>query len=547
MAGVTALLDQKLGKAQGNLNPQLYSLAATTQTVFHDATVSSSGVSNCSLSTPSMCNNSIWANANATQAEQGYLLTAGFDEATGLGSIDVGQLLANYAAGVLTPPTLNSPAAGAVLAAGTTSTSLQWGTVSGATSYNVRAGASCGAGSAVTVTAPTYTLTGLANGSTYYWQVQAVSSGASSAYSTCQSFSVALPKVATPVISLASGTYNSAQTASITDATQGAAIYYTLNGTAPSTASTKYTGAIAITASETLTAIATATGYTPSATAQATYSLAAVKPAISLASGTYTTAQTVTITDTTQGATIYYTVNGATPTIASTKYTGPIAVASSLTLTAVALVPGFSPSAAAQATYTFYAPKPAITPAAGTYPAAQLVTIATPATGTAAGTAIYYTLDGSTPTTSSTKYSGPFVLSASGTVKAMAAGTGLTASGTAQASYTIYGTPWALEGPATAITTTTGTLNAVVNPEGLTSTYQFHYGTSPTNMSKSTPALKLTPKVGTPTGSLPAGTTNQTVSAAVSGLTTKTKYYYQVTVSSAGGTAAGAVLSFTTN
>ena len=51
------------------------------------------------------------------------------------------------------------------------------------------------------------------------------------------------------------------------------------------------------------------------------------------------------------------------------------------------------------------APAPTATPPAGTYTATQAVTLSG-----CAGGAIYYTLDGSTPTTSSTIYSGPFTL-----------------------------------------------------------------------------------------------------------------------------------------
>lgn len=41
MAGVAALLDQKLGSAQGNLNPEIYKMAASAPTAFHDTTVAS--------------------------------------------------------------------------------------------------------------------------------------------------------------------------------------------------------------------------------------------------------------------------------------------------------------------------------------------------------------------------------------------------------------------------------------------------------------------------------------------------------------------------
>jgi len=77
--------------------------------------------------------------------------------------------------------------------------------------------------------------------------------------------------VATPVLSLAPGSYASAQTVTITDSTPGAAIYYTTNGTYPWTASTLYTGPITVSTSEIITAMAVDSGYTNSGFASAQY------------------------------------------------------------------------------------------------------------------------------------------------------------------------------------------------------------------------------------------------------------------------------------
>jgi hypothetical protein len=97
MAGITALLNQKAGGYQGNLNPQLYKLAGTPANgVFHDVTVASSAVANCALATPSACNNSTPGATGLSGGVQGYLVTAGYDLATGLGSIDVAKLLAQW-------------------------------------------------------------------------------------------------------------------------------------------------------------------------------------------------------------------------------------------------------------------------------------------------------------------------------------------------------------------------------------------------------------------------------------------------------------------
>ena len=103
MAGVAALLDEKLGRGQGNLNPQLYQVAANAPTAFHDVTVATSGVSGCVLTTPSMCNSSIPSPSGLSGGQVGFPVTAGYDEVTGLGSMDVQQFFNNYVATKLTP------------------------------------------------------------------------------------------------------------------------------------------------------------------------------------------------------------------------------------------------------------------------------------------------------------------------------------------------------------------------------------------------------------------------------------------------------------
>jgi len=109
MAGITALLEQKEGSAQGLLNPGLYALAQTPANgVFNDVTVTTSGVSNCALTTPSMCNNSTPGTTGLTGGLSGYLVTTGFDEATGLGSINIANLLANWNSAALTTTKLSA-------------------------------------------------------------------------------------------------------------------------------------------------------------------------------------------------------------------------------------------------------------------------------------------------------------------------------------------------------------------------------------------------------------------------------------------------------
>ena len=78
--------------------------------------------------------------------------------------------------------------------------------------------------------------------------------------------------ISIPTFSLDEGSYTQAQSVTISCATDGASIYYTTDGTDPTTSSTKYTGAITISATTTLKAIASKDGET-SSIASATYTI----------------------------------------------------------------------------------------------------------------------------------------------------------------------------------------------------------------------------------------------------------------------------------
>ena len=95
MAGIAALLNQKMGKPQGNLNPRLYALANTPGSgAFHDVTVATSGEAICNAQTPSLCNNATPGPDTLDTGLAGYLVGPGYDLATGLGSIDVARMFA---------------------------------------------------------------------------------------------------------------------------------------------------------------------------------------------------------------------------------------------------------------------------------------------------------------------------------------------------------------------------------------------------------------------------------------------------------------------
>jgi hypothetical protein len=99
-------------------------------------------------------------------------------------------------------------------------------------------------------------------------------------------------QTATPTFSVAGGTYSSTQAVTIADTTAGATIYYTTDGTTPTTSSTKYTAAISVNSTETLSAIAAASGDTNSAVAIAAYT---ISTPIVTQTGTNSTIHNVTI------------------------------------------------------------------------------------------------------------------------------------------------------------------------------------------------------------------------------------------------------------
>ena len=79
--------------------------------------------------------------------------------------------------------------------------------------------------------------------------------------------------VATPAFSVASGAVVSGTEVTITCGTEGAKIYYTKDGTAPTASSTEYKAAISVTAAVTLKAIAVKDGMNNSAVASASYTI----------------------------------------------------------------------------------------------------------------------------------------------------------------------------------------------------------------------------------------------------------------------------------
>jgi C1A family cysteine protease len=183
--------------------------------------------------------------------------------------------------------------------------------------------------------------------------------------SPTQTAAYTITQAATPVFSLAEGTYTSAQSLTMSCATTGAVIHYTNNGADPTASSPAYTpgAVIPISATKTIKAIAVKTEKTNSPIKSADYTITGTvaTPVFYLmgknvieSTGTYASGLRVTVICATQGAEIHATTNGKTPTTSDPEVASGSAllIETTSTLKARAFKDTWLPSATTTETYT---------------------------------------------------------------------------------------------------------------------------------------------------------------------------------------------------
>lgn len=194
----------------------------------------------------------------------------------------------------------------------------------------------------------------------------------------------------------------------ITTTTTSPTIYYTIDGTEPSSDNgLVYSAPFDLTEQATVKAIVTRPGFTDSEVIS--YTIYKVATPTIQDNGQ----NAVTITTQTDGATIYYTTDGSVPTTSSAVYSVPLSEnISGVTVKAIALKDGMIGSAVGTGTVTLDCANPLFSRNGDN------LTISCPFP--ASGVTIYYTKNGGDPTSSSTPYTGAITVALGDVIKAMA-------------------------------------------------------------------------------------------------------------------------------
>lgn len=268
------------------------------------------------------------------------------------------------------------------------------------------------------------------------------------AVSQTVTFTVTAPVAESPVFSPEAGTYSDSVVVTLTCATPGAEIHYTLDGTVPTATSIVYVNPFTLTEDATVKAKAfmNNVSWEDSPVAEAIYTIV-TEPTLTVApvSLTFSSAQltgTVGINSASLTAPIAISCDNTHFALSETSfpanvgntsftvtYDGQVPATGTVTVTSGSL------SAQVALVATTQLPAPMFAPADGTTD--TLITVAMSSTET--GAIIYYTTDNSEPTTASNTYSEPITLNTPGvyTYKAIAVKDGWENSNITTATYTV--------------------------------------------------------------------------------------------------------------
>jgi hypothetical protein len=276
---------------------------------------------------------------------------------------------------------------------------------------------------------------------------------------TTFNLTVSAPTVATPTITPNGGSFNGSAQVTLATATSGASIRYTTDNSTPTASSTLYSAPFTLVNSATVKAAAFMNNYNPSGIASAAFTVTPPfdfslsvtnngNSTVTAGSSIGFLATATLLSGTTQsvafsasglpaGTTAAFSSTSCSPTCSSTltlSTTAGTTPAGTSTITVSAVGGGITRTVTFSLTVIVpTVATPTITPNGGSFNGPVSITMAS----ATSGASIRYTTDGSTPTASSTLYSGTFTLSNSATVKAAAFKSNYNTSGVASAGFTI--------------------------------------------------------------------------------------------------------------
>lgn len=280
------------------------------------------------------------------------------------------------------------------------------------------------------------------------------------------------PVVAEPTFSVAAGAYLTAQSVELSCTTDGASIYYTTDGTTPTSESTPYTAAITVDETKTIKAVAIK-GSDSSTPASATYTIITLTGA-GTAADPYTVADALALINnnlndananvytrgivTTDAPSLYQSTSltyyisddGSTANkvqvfrgkgLEGADFSSVEDVTAGDNVVVYGKLYKYNTTAEINSGNYLYSTDhvaaavttPTFSVASGTYSEPQMVEISTETDGAS----IYYTTDGTEPTSASTPYTSPVIVTENMTVKAIAV-KGAASSSVATATYKIW-------------------------------------------------------------------------------------------------------------
>ncbi|NCF43633.1 MAG: S8 family serine peptidase [Proteobacteria bacterium] len=226
-----------------------------------------------------------------------------------------------------------------------------------------------------------------------------------------------LLQVSTPTLSASStgGTFDEAQQITLSS---NAPIYYTLDGSEPTSGSQRYNQALTLIDDTVLKAVAINGSGQSSPILTLNFTIDIAPPTISASSsgGSFDAAQTLTLTAST-GASIHLTTDGTEPDANAAQYVEALTLVADVTVKAVAVDSYGQLSAVLTLDFAIDIPPPtiAISSNGGTFNEVQIVSFST-----TDNAVIYFTEDGADPTDASSQYLEPLRLSTDITLSALA-------------------------------------------------------------------------------------------------------------------------------